>query len=331
MGEDGVGVLPGQRREGEGEMALKLVVVGAGNHSQRNHLPAVARYASAHPGEIELAALCDLRLEHAQAMADTYGFAQAYADLDDMLCAERPDGCIAVTPIPATAQTAGHIAQTGVAVLMEKPPGATLQETRQLAKLVERIGARVMVSMNRRFDPAVRTACSWWGERKIHYVRGCIARVDRTEPEFAYGTAIHALDAMRSIAGDISAYRVQVHVVAGVAWYVVHLEFVDGAQGTLEVLPTAGRQAESYAWCGEDAYVEARVGEHDTGTADGWERGVLTLQYRPSEDEPLHVQNGTYGETVAFLSALQSGGLMHPSPAQVLQSVEGCQAMMEQA
>ena len=49
---------------------LKIVVLGAGSHSQINHLPALARYHSLHPGEIELAALCDLRADHARAMAE---------------------------------------------------------------------------------------------------------------------------------------------------------------------------------------------------------------------------------------------------------------------
>ncbi len=312
-------------------MALKLVMVGAGNHSQRNHLPAVARYVSAHPGQVVLAGLCDLRLEHARALAETYGFARAYADLGEMLRVERPDGCIAVTPIPVTVEIAERIVRSGVPLLMEKPPGATWVEARQLVAIAERTGARVMVSMNRRFDPAIRAARSWWDERPIHYLRGCIARIDRREPEFAYGTAIHPLDAMRAIAGDIASYRTQVQMAEDAAWYVVHLQFAGGAQGTLEVLPTAGVQGESYAWSCEGAYVEVRVGEHDAGTARGWERGVLALRYDPPEGEPVYVQNGTYGETVAFLSALARGAAMHPSPAEVLQSVEICEAMMEQA
>jgi len=311
-------------------MPLKLVVVGAGNHSQRNHLPALARYRSAHPGQVTLAGLCDLRRQHAQAMADTYGFARTYVDLDDMLRTERPDGCIAVTPIAVTAGISARVIRAGVPLLMEKPPGATLTEAKQLVDLAERNRAQVMVSMNRRFDPAICAARSWWGERKIRYVRGCIARIDRSEPEFAYGTAIHPLDAMRAIAGDIASYRVQVQTVGGARWYVVHLQSEAGAQGVLEVLPTAGVQSESYAWCGEGAYVEARAGEHDVGLARCWQGGTLALQYDPPGGQPLYVQNGTYGEAVAFLSALNSGAPVHPSLREVLQSVEVCQAMMEQ-
>ena len=312
-------------------MPLKLVVVGAGNHSQQNHLPALARHRSAHPGQVTLAGLCDLRRPHAQAMAETYGFARTYVDLDDMLRTERPDGCIAVTPIAVTAGIAARVIRAGVPLLMEKPPGATLTEAKQLVELAERSRAQVMVSMNRRFDPAICAARSWWGERQISYLRARIVRIDRREPEFAYGTAIHPLDAMRAIAGDIASYRVQIQCVGGVRWYVVHLRFAAGAQGVLEVMPAAGVQAESYVWCGDGAYVEAGVGEHDTGAARGWQDGTLALRHDVEEGEPLCVQNGTYGETVAFLSAVDGGAPVQPSLREVLQSVEVCQAMMEQA
>jgi len=56
---------------------LKIVLLGAGSHSQENHLPALARYVAEHPGEVELAGLCDLRREHAEMMAHHYGFARS--------------------------------------------------------------------------------------------------------------------------------------------------------------------------------------------------------------------------------------------------------------
>jgi predicted dehydrogenase len=310
-------------------MVLKLVVLGAGNHSQRNHLPALARYASAHPGEVALAGLCDLRQEHARAVAKAYGFGHAYADLDEMLRVEEPDGCIAVTPIAVTAEIAARVIRAGVPLLMEKPPGATLAEAQHLVELAERRQARVMVSMNRRFDPALRAAQGWWGEQPISYVHARMVRVDRREPDFAYGTAIHPLDTMRAIAGEIASYHVRIQRVGGARWHLMHLRFATGTQGVLEVMPTAGAQAESYAWCTEGAYVEVGVGEHDTGAARGWQDGTLVLQHDAARGEPSYVQNGAYAETVSFLAALRSGVPMHPSPAAVLQSVEVCHEMMQ--
>jgi predicted dehydrogenase len=225
---------------------LKIVILGAGSHSQRNHLPSLARYAREYPGQIELAGLCDLRRDHAAQMAAQYGFARAYADLDEMLREVQPDGCVAVTPIPVTREISARVIRAGVPLLMEKPPGATLEEAREIVRLVHQTGSHVMVSMNRRFDPALRIALDWWGGRPLHYVRGTIVRVNRREPEFFYGTAIHPLDALREIAGDVRKSSVTERWEGGVRWYTVQLVFEQVTLGVLEVLPTAGSMAEAY-------------------------------------------------------------------------------------
>ena len=309
---------------------IKIVVLGAGSHSQHNHLPALARYVSAHPGRVLLAGLCDLRVDHAKEMAAQYGFARAYSNLDEMLHVERPDGCIAVTPIPVTLEVASRIARAGVPLLIEKPPGATATEAQALVDLVREANAQVMVSVNRRFDPALNAALDWWGERRIEHLHARIVRVRRCEPEFMYGTAIHPLDAMRAIAGDVACHSAVVREVEGVRWYVVRMAFESGATGVLEVMPTAGCLAESYEWFGHEARVWVGTGDADRGLARAWELGEQVLEVDPSVGQPLFVRNGTYAETEAFISALVEGRTLHPAPAEVLQSVELCECIQEE-
>jgi len=304
---------------------LKIVILGAGSHSQGNHLPALARYKREHPGQIELAGLCDLRREHAVQMVAQYGFAQAYVDLDEMLRKVQPDGCVAVTPIPVTREIAERIIRAGVPLLMEKPPGATVAEARQIVELVRQAGALVMVSMNRRFDPALHMALSWWGKRPLHYVRGTIVRVDRREPEFFYGTAIHPLDTLREIAGNVRDVSVDERRDAGVRWYTVRLAFECGAVGVLEVLPTAGSMAESYELYGPGCRAWVCAGGPDTGEVRCWEGGKLVLDENPTLGEPAFVRNGAYAETSAFIQSLDGSRPVHPMPSEVLQSVELCE------
>lgn len=303
----------------------KIVMVGAGSHSQENHLPSLARYAREHPGEIELAGLCDLRREHAEQMAAEYGFARAYVDLEDMLAEVQPDGCVAVTPIPVTSEVAARVIRVDVPLLMEKPPGATAAEARQVVELVRQAGAQVMVSMNRRFDPALRMAVEWWGDRRLRYVRGTIVRVNRREPDFFYGTAIHPLDTLREIAGDVGEMSVVERLDGDARWYVVRLAFEQGAVGSLEVLPTAGSTAEWYELYGSGCRAQVCVGGPDTGEVRCWEGGQLALDENPSLGEPTYVRNGTYAETTAFIESLAGEGLIHPTPAEVLQTVELCE------
>lgn len=304
---------------------LKMVIVGAGSHSRENHLPSLARYAREHPGQIELAGLCDLRREHAGEMAAQYGFARAYVDLDEMLDEVQPDGCVAVTPIPVTREVATRVIQAGVPLLMEKPPGATAAEARQIVELVHRTGAHVMVSMNRRFDPALRVALDWWGDRPLRYVRGTIVRVNRREPEFFYGTAIHPLDALREIAGDVSEVSVEERRDGEVRWYAVRLVFECGAAGALEVLPTAGSMGEFYELYGPGCRALVRAGGPDTGEVRCWEEGRLVVDENPTLGELTYVRNGSYAETSAFIGSLDGNLPVHPTPGEVLQTVELCE------
>jgi predicted dehydrogenase len=64
---------------------------------------------------------------------------------------------------PATKEIAARMIRAAIPLLMEKPPGATPDEAREIVELVKGTGAWVMVSMNRRFDPALRAALDWWG------------------------------------------------------------------------------------------------------------------------------------------------------------------------
>jgi myo-inositol 2-dehydrogenase / D-chiro-inositol 1-dehydrogenase len=309
---------------------LKVAVIGGGNHSSENHLPALKRYASLHPGEIELAAFCDLNRETVERVSREYGFARCYTDLDELLSAEGLDACIAITPVPATARIASQILRAEIPLLMEKPPGATPEETQQICNLVQGRNSRVMVSMNRRFDPTISAARSWIAQRPLRHLHASMLRHDRRESDFITDTAIHCVDAVRGIAGDIRDYSVRARQVDGVWWYSIDLEFQSGATGVVEVMPSCGSNAECYEMFGAGYRALARVGQFDSGTFTAWENGRLVRQEDPSEGLPPFVRNGTYAETVEFFCALKGNRPSHPTPAEVRPSVDLCHQIRHQ-
>ena len=306
---------------------LRIVVVGAGAHSRGQHLPSLSRFVEEHPGQIELAALCDLDAERASLAGRQFGFGRIYEDLSEMLRVESPSGCIAVTPIPVTAQVAKQVIEAGVPLCMEKPPGATPEEARVVAELVQATGAHVMVSVNRRFDPALTAAMAWWGDHPMTYVSGCLARVDRREDFFVTGTAIHAVDALRAIAGDVSDFTVEGRTVDGVRWFFLREGFANGAVGSLDVMPSAGQNIERYEISGPGRRAVISSGYLDAGDVTCWEGGVLALQSRPADGMPDYVRAGSYAETCAFIDALRTGRAPGPTPMAVLQSLEICHQM----
>ena len=80
---------------------IRIALAGCGEHSRASHAAPLARYATAHTGEIELAAACDLNEERAAEFCRSFGFARAYDDLDHMLEVEQPDACVSVMPMEA--------------------------------------------------------------------------------------------------------------------------------------------------------------------------------------------------------------------------------------
>jgi len=310
---------------------LRIAVIGGGGHSRGNHLSALARCVELCPGWVELTAFCDRQPEVAESVSRDYGFNAVYTSVDDMLSGEALDGCIAITPIAVTAEVASQVISARVPLLMEKPPGVDLDQTDQVLRLAEESGSPVMVSMNRRFDPALRLAQEWRADRPIRTIRGTMLRTRRREPNFFFGTAIHCLDAVRGVVGDVSDTSLHTRYVDGVCWYSVGLAFENGAMGTLEVMPTCGTVAEWYEVSGDEYRVVARAGQTGSGAVTAWERGEMVLDTEPAEGLPVFVRNGAYGETVEFISALREGRAPRPSIREVRQSVELCQCIQDEA
>jgi predicted dehydrogenase len=212
----------------------------------------------------------------------------------------------------------------GVPLLMEKPPGASLAEARDLERQARTSGARVMVSVNRRFEPPLRAALDWIAGRPIRYVRCTMVRPERTEEEFITGTAIHTVDALRHIAGDVVECSTRSWRVIGVPWYVISFRFAGGAEGVLEVIPTGGFGVERYDIFGHDFWATAHSGSYDDGRCTLRQGGRVVRETADPPDTPYFLRSGAYAETVEFIDALKSNRPPRPTPTEVLQSVELC-------
>ena len=78
----------------------------------------LARYASEHPGEIELAAACDLNLERAESFRQKFGFAGAYESMNRMLDEEEIDGCVCVVPVDKIVDAGIVLLRRGIACVV---------------------------------------------------------------------------------------------------------------------------------------------------------------------------------------------------------------------
>lgn len=309
---------------------IRLGLIGCGEHSEGGHAVPLARYKAAHPGEIELTAACDLNFERAQLFCRQHGFLNSYRDVDEMLARHKLDGCIAVVPVERISELGIKLLTHAIPCVVEKPLGASLAEAKALLAAAQATNTLNMVSVNRRFMPFLNRALEWTRTAgSLRYVRCVMFRHERREPEFLWATAVHAIDAMRHIAGPVS--DAGIHALgkgeAATAWFSIDLSFVSGVSGRLDVLPTAGMLEETYELIGEGfrAAVTCPFGP---------ERGVrcfrenrLDLAESASANVPEDVLNGCYDEAAEFIRALSRKEPPYPSIEEVFPSVELCWEM----
>lgn len=301
---------------------IKLALIGAGSHCRGNHAPAMAQYACEHPDRVELAAVCDLEREKAETFAETFGFRAVYTDYLEMIGKESPDGCVCVMPIKLTANLAIDLMKLGMPVTVEKPMGSSLKEIQEIIRIANETECQNMVSVNRRFDPLLRKGLQWAREQgSFRYIRGSILRHNRREPTFISGTAIHPIDALREIGGEISDYKSFLHR-GNPHWMHIIFNYESGAMGSLDVLPTDGSVEERYEIFGEGFRVDILAGTGPHPRLRCWRDSKLVIEEYPPENQPQFVSVGAYGETEEFITALSEGRKPYPSVVQVYPSVE---------
>jgi predicted dehydrogenase len=312
---------------------IRLGLIGCGAHSESGHAIPLARYRAAHPGKVLLAAVCDLQIERALAFSKKYGFQAAYRDVDEMLRQEKLDGCIAVVPPENISDLGIKLLTLNIPCVVEKPLGATLAEAQALRDCAAATKTPNMVSVNRRFMPILHRAIEWTHHAtRLRYVHCRLVRHARHEPEFLWATAVHAVDTLRYIAGQVVAFDLRtVGATSGAtAWYAVDLQFENGISGRVDVLPTAGMLEETYDLFGDGFRASITC---PFGPQLGWrcfrDGRLVEAEIVPAET-PEDIVNGCYDEAAAFIEAL-SGGTPKPSIAEVFPSVEICFATAKTA
>jgi predicted dehydrogenase len=266
--------------------------------------------------------VCDLEPENGETAASEFGFRTVYTDYLEMIEREQPDGCVCVMPIPLIAGLAIDLLRRGMPVTIEKPVGDSLQAAQDALTAARETCTPNMVSVNRRFQPLIRRAIGWAREQgPLRYVRASMLRGNRTEPTFMSGTAIHCIDALREIGGEITDYGIRTH--GGTPrWFHVWFDFASGAMGGLDVLPTSGSVEERYELFGDGYRADVRAECSPHPRLRCWKSGDLVLDERPALDEPHFVRLGPYAETDEFVTALADKRRPWPSVEEIYPSLE---------
>lgn len=305
---------------------IRLALIGCGRHSGRFHAPSLAKYAGEHPGEIDLAGACDLDAGRAKQFCEQFGFARAYDDVERMLAEEKPDACWSVMPHTAIVSMGELLLRRGIPCVIEKPLGTTPAEARRLVATAEETGTAHMISMNRRFNPCLTRGLEWAGEQgPIRYVHGRMVRHARREAHFIRGAALHAIDALIFIGGEVAEYNAQVMSAPAVTgqWHLIDFRFAGGTLGRLDILTTAGMREETYDIYGEG--YRCRVSVPIWGSEASvrcWKANKLDVEDVAGPDEPEIITDGAYAETEHFVRCLRDGSAPRPAARDVLAATE---------
>jgi len=313
-------------------MTIRIGLIGCGEHSEIGHAIPLARYAASHPGSIALAAACDLRRERAEIFRQKYDFVRAYEDADEMLAKEQLDVCIAVTPVERIAEIGIKLLQAKMPCVVEKPLGASMSEVQGLLDTARATRTINMVSVNRRFMPLLVQGMEWAKTTgPLQYLRCIMLRHARTEPEFLRQTAIHALDTVRFIAGNVSAFEIRHLHAMPPQWYAIDLQFESGVHGRIDVLPTAGMLEETYELIGDGfrSVITSPFGPQRS--LHCYHEDRVVLEEIAGSDTPEDVINGFYGEVVELVQALTTQQRPKPSIEDVYPSVELCFQIADRA
>lgn len=127
---------------------IQVGIIGCGKIGQVRHLP---EYAARE--DVRIAALYDVNLERAQALAVQYG-AKAYATCEELLADPAIDAVSVCSANTSHAQIAIAALEHGKHVLCEKPMATTLADCEAMAEAARRSGKRLMIGQNQRLAGA---------------------------------------------------------------------------------------------------------------------------------------------------------------------------------
>jgi virulence factor len=301
---------------------VRVAFVGAGAWASARHYPSLAQMR-----DVEIVAVADRLTEKAEATAKQFKIPGVFRDYREMLDETKPDAVYAIMPPHHIFDVAVDILRRKHHLFIEKPPGVTAYQTRQMAQHAKRNRVLAMAGFQRRYIPLVNTL-----KKKVE-THGPIHSVQCTyvkyepDPTAYYGgaidiltcDAIHAVDTLRYLCGATASGRRKdaeiVNIASSIraigadapnAFYAL-ITFSNGVTGMLKANWACGHRefsAEMHT-TGASAYAEPDVGGR-LFTDGSTEAEQFTSAQCAKSDDPLHCL-GFYAENRHFIDCIKKG------------------------
>ena len=226
---------------------VKIAVIGTGRMGSVH-----ARNIVRQIPEAELVAVCDIRLEVAQAVADELGIQRVVMDYHDLLEDKDIEAILIASSTNTHAFIMKDVAAAGKHMFCEKPLALDLNDIDDALVAVAQAGVKLQVGFNRRFDRSYQRVHEIVTSGEIG--RPCILRITNRDPDFPsmdflrvsggifLDLAIHDFDMIRFQLGEVE----EIYAMGGVLVNpelnefddidtdVIVLRFINGALGTID-------------------------------------------------------------------------------------------------
>lgn len=187
---------------------VNLAIIGTGRMGSV-HVKNVVRSIP----EINLVAICDIRLDVAQAVADELGIERVVKDYHELLADKSIDGVLIATSTDTHAMIVKDAAAAGKQIFCEKPLAPNLADIKDMMAAVKKAGVKLQVGFNRRFDKSYRKVHEIVASKEMG--RPCVLNITNRDPEFPsmdflrvsggifLDLVIHDFDMIRYQLGDV--------------------------------------------------------------------------------------------------------------------------------
>ena len=158
------------------ERKVNIAVIGTGRMGSVH----VANLVQKIP-EANLVAICDIRLDVAQQVADEFGIDRVVQDYHDLLVDDGIEAVLIATSTNTHAEIIIDCAQAGKHIFCEKPLALDLESIDVALAAVQKANVKLQVGFNRRFDKSFQKVREIVRSGEIG--KPCILRITNRDPE----------------------------------------------------------------------------------------------------------------------------------------------------
>ncbi len=292
---------------------VKIGMIGAGTHAMKVHYPSLAEF-----GDAEIVAVSELNAERRATAAAQFHIRDTFKDYREMLADVELDAVYIIMRPRLLLDIVLDTLEQKKHIFIEKPPGITADQTRQMREAAEAAGVLTMVGFNRRFIPVMVEAKRQVEERGpitlavgsfYHNMVGKSPYGPETGEDVVISNAIHCVDTLRWMCGEPRAVKSLIgrHHSEWDNTFNALIEFQSGSIGVLKTHYGAGARIHSFEM-------------HSIGISALINPDIEGLIYRDGQGQPdvldtstvagsgeVYKYYGFYAENHYFMDCIKEG------------------------